>query len=184
MDGRGSRAAEPDRRLGKELAVHSGDVVLAEDDLFLPGELLVDLGDDELEVAVVGHIVEVVGRDGEDGAEGEVLDPLFVQVVQACQVVGANLLLVFPSAQGDPAAEGEGRGAQIDDEIGRRQEHGEHPIQLLVGAPVAVGDVPLEIEIPGKDLGVFVDGSVLDYRGGGGAKLAGGGAPAGGGEGV
>src|SRR3989304_515805 len=98
---------------------------------------------------------------------------------RSARSVGVRMVIVagIRPKQTGRIREGAGGGGRIADAMGRRQEHGERPIQLLVGAPVAVGDVPLEIEIPGKDRGVFVDGSVLDYRGGGVAKLGGGGQP-------
>src|SRR3990172_5818043 len=45
-------------------SVHPCDFVGGEQHLLLAGQLLVDLGNDQIQVAVEGDIVEVVGRDG------------------------------------------------------------------------------------------------------------------------
>jgi hypothetical protein len=55
-------------------------------------------------------------------------------------------------------------GAQVDDEIGRRQIQRQDFVQFAVGAIIAIGHVTLPVKILGKDLGVFVDAAIQNGR--------------------
>src|SRR5512137_2098956 len=62
---RGPNQARAARRSGRRLVapVHPSDLLRIEDDLLLALQLLAHLGDDQVQMAGVGNVVEVVGGD-------------------------------------------------------------------------------------------------------------------------
>ena len=135
-----------------------------EDDFFFASQFGFDLGDDQSQVSIVGDVIQVIGRDGEDGAEGEVVDPAFVEVVEVLQVVGSDGAFVVAPAVVDAVEEGIYRGAQINNKVGRGQELNGGFVQVTIGLIIAVGHVALLVEIVGKDLGILVHTAVLNHR--------------------
>ena len=54
-----------------------------------------------LQIGLLVHEIQVVGRDDYDGGEGVVLDPLFVQPAKSLQIAIVYVGLVAAAALGD-----------------------------------------------------------------------------------
>ncbi len=77
-----------------------------EDDLFLSHQLVFDLADDEIEVAGVGDVVQVVCRHGQHRAQAEAGNPFLIDFVELFQVIDGDLTFVVAPAVLDAVIEG------------------------------------------------------------------------------
>ena len=79
----------------------AGDLFCFKDHFLFTGQLVLHLIHDQAQMPGMGYVVQIVCRDGEYRAKREVLDPLFVEVVQAGQVFRGNGAFIIASAAFD-----------------------------------------------------------------------------------
>ena len=115
-------------------------------------------------MAGVSNVIQIIGGDRQHGAEGEVVDPGFVEIVQAGQIFGRNGALVFASTRFDAPEQGRHRSAEVDHQIGRGQKADHGFVKLAIGLVITWLDMPIHEEVLCKNFGIFIDTAILNNR--------------------
>ena len=76
-------------------------LVWVKDHFLFPGHLFQGFVGDQIEMAGVGHIIEVIGGHTEHRAKGEPGDPGFIESIDLGEIPGADGALVFTVTLGN-----------------------------------------------------------------------------------
>ena len=94
-----------------------GNLFGVKNDLFLAGQLFLHLRGDQGKVSGVSHVINVIRRDCQHRAEGEIGDPGFVLVIQAGQVIGGDGPFIVAPTPSNALDQGGNRSSQVNDQI-------------------------------------------------------------------
>ena len=125
-------------------------------------QFALDHFDDFAHVFGVVFEVHIIALDDEEPAGVVVADPPFVAFVEALEVIEAHIPFVFPAAGVDVFHEGRDACPEVDEEVGRLDLGGHGFEELEVVVEVARGHQPHVMQVGCEDVGVFVDGAILD----------------------
>ena len=126
-------------------------------------DLRVDLGDDLSEVLRIGVEAVILHVDDQQLALVVGLDPGLITLIEALEVIDADGVLIVTSALGDLLHQLVHRSLQVDEQIGRRDGVVHVLEQPEVVLEVARGHQPHRMQVGREDVGVLVDGAVLDH---------------------
>jgi len=106
--------------------------------------------------------VEIVHIEDQELAQIVGFHPGFIPFVQMFQVIEPYVVLIFPSPALDLVYQGRNRCAQVNEQVGRFDK-GTHQVkQCEVIFEVTCGHQAHAVEVRCEDIGILIDGPVLD----------------------
>ena len=114
------------------------------------------------EVFHIGFKINIIGIDDEQAAFFVARNPVFVAFVEMFEIIQAHVALIIAAPRLDVRHQRGNAGAEIDEQVGRLylRGHGVEQVEIIV--EIAGRHQAHVVEVGRKNVGILVDGAVLN----------------------